>query len=179
LRGGGAAGGCRVFLGWGPAEPEKVSAIDEETDIEAPAAGSGTPPLMLAVAIWLAALCLAAGAWFGLADAVTGAAERFSDGAAYARLVLEGQVLASPAPGSAAPRAYDWALGAGSALLAAMLALWVLRGPRHAAASSLWRAGEALLGRVEALHSGRIGDYVAWLVFGTAALGGAFALVIG
>jgi hypothetical protein len=31
---------------------------------------------------------------------------------------------------------------------------------------------------LRALHSGHVGDYVAWLTFGVAALGGAFAFVL-
>jgi multicomponent Na+:H+ antiporter subunit D len=49
---------------------------------------------------------------------------------------------------------------------------------RSPLASRLERVGERALAPLRALHSGHIGDYVAWLVSGVALLGGAFALAL-
>ena len=62
----------------------------------------------------------------------------------------------------------------GAAGLAAF-ALWRRRLPN----ALRERAGRALvppLNGLRTLHSGHVGDYVAWLTFGTAVLGGLFAI---
>jgi hypothetical protein len=82
-------------------------------------------------------------------------------------------------PSVSAPplRPIDWPLGALSTLGAIAVAWLGLRVPR-------WRrsgAGRAIAGAVEAirdLHSGRIADYVTWLVAGVALFGGLLALVV-
>jgi hypothetical protein len=80
------------------------------------------------------------------------------------------------AEASAPPlRAIDWPLGAGSALGAALVAAVALRRrPSNGPAASRLAAA---IERVRDLHSGRIGDYVTWLVAGAAVLGALVALV--
>jgi multicomponent Na+:H+ antiporter subunit D len=68
--------------------------------------------------------------------------------------------------------ASDFVYGSLSVVLALSLAVAALSGP---ALGSRLRPPLAALRR---LHSGHVGDYVAWLTFGLAALGGLFALTL-
>ena len=77
-------------------------------------------------------------------------------------------------PTSAESLVWALAVTCGAAGLAAF-GLWRRRLP----AALRERGGRALAPALEglrALHSGHVGDYVAWLTFGTAALGGLFAI---
>jgi multicomponent Na+:H+ antiporter subunit D len=164
-----------VFLGVGPSDPGGEPAEDEVTEPET-AEHERTPPTMIIPAIVLLLAALAAGVWTGLADAATAAAERFIDTAAYAGAVLQG------APGTIpgrvdvpAPVGIDYVYAAAATLGAVGLAaLLLLRPPRRSERAPI-RAGLAALGRLRDLHSGHPGDYVAWIVVGTAALGGMLA----
>ena len=59
----------------------------------------------------------------------------------------------------------------------ALAGLWRPRLARSLPASAC-RAAAAALGGLRALHSGAVGDYVTWLVAGTAILGGLLALTV-
>jgi multicomponent Na+:H+ antiporter subunit D len=137
---------------------------------------------LIGPAVLLLAGALALGLWPGLAGRVEAAAERFTDRPAYAAAVLEGATgehattVRRPGGSLAVPAA----LAGLSALLGAALALAALR-PRRRPAGRLTRAA----GRVWAptatvlrdLHSGNVGDSVAWLVVGLAGFGTLLALV--
>jgi multicomponent Na+:H+ antiporter subunit D len=74
------------------------------------------------------------------------------------------------------PEALAYGLGALSTVLAialAGLALGVVPSPFR-----IPRRARTIARRVELLHSGRIGDYIAWLTAGVGALGGAVALAL-
>jgi multicomponent Na+:H+ antiporter subunit D len=172
----------RVFGGLGPEEREKISPADRETDVEAPEIAAGLPPLMLAVTGFLLACTLASGCWFGFADAATAAASHFTDAAGYAAAVFGGHPASPPTAASDAPRWFDWVLAAvtvAGALLIAAVALFYPRLRRGRRRPALLPLADRPLRVVEGLHSGHVGDYVAWLTAGLAAFGAAFALVLG
>jgi multicomponent Na+:H+ antiporter subunit D len=150
-----------VFLGRGavpPRHPACRDAVAEETDLER----GRTPWPTIATGATLLALGLAWGLVPGLIEAATHAAARFTDHAGYAASVLQGAAASAPAPAGEAPTAAAWLYGLASGVLAIVFALLrtVPEGP------------------LRALHSGRIGDYVAWAAVGAAAIASAFALTL-
>jgi multicomponent Na+:H+ antiporter subunit D len=150
-----------VFLGRGPKPPATRATPSREAG-EDPAE-HGRPALAtMATALVLVASGLAWGLIPGLVDAVTAAAAHFVDRAGYAAAVLRGAATRGPAPAGEAPTATAWVYGVASAALAVGIACLrtVPVGPLHA------------------LHSGRIGDYVAWLAAGAALVAGVLALAL-
>src|SRR5207244_1957560 len=116
----------------------------------------------------------------GLADAAHRHAEVFQDRSAYTAWALEGKKVETPSVASFEPDAVELAAGLVSTLAAiglAALLLW-----RRRLSGVLAVGAAAVLGPpvelLRSLHSGRIGDYVAWLVAGAAVLGGLFALTL-
>jgi len=150
-----------VFLGRGPVPPRHAAAREDEAEDE-PAERGRTPTATIATGTILLALGLAWGLVPGLVDAATAAAARFTDRAAYADEVLHGVGMAVPAPPGKPPATAAWLYGAASGVLAVALAFarTVPEGPLHA------------------LHSGRTGDYVAWLAAGAATVAAVFALTL-
>jgi multicomponent Na+:H+ antiporter subunit D len=137
---------------------------------------------LIGPAVLLLAGALALGLWPGLAGRVEAAAERFTDRPAYAAAVLEGATgeHATTVQRPGVPLAVPAALAGLSALLGAALALAALRPRRRPegrlsrAAGRVWAPTAAVL---RDLHSGNVGDSVAWLVVGLAGFGTLLALV--
>ena len=163
--------GARIYLGLGPvpADEGKVYTEDEEEE-EVPL--SRVRLTMLAPVAVLLAGGLALGAVPAAGRAVGVAAEVFVDRAGYVAQSLHDAPAGPVAPlPEAAWTPAGIALGLLSAALAAgvaALALWAPRLPEWSRA-----AGRALAGPLRGLrrlHSGRIGDYVAWLFLGTSVL---------
>ena len=107
------------------------------------------------------------------------AAERFENAKSYAAQVLD----ARPAEAATLPPQVTtgasvlWSLvSTGGAVAVALFGLYRRRLP-NAARATVWRVLERPVDGLRTLHSGHVGDYVAWLTFGTAVLGGLFALV--
>ena len=169
---------ARVFLGWGPAA-DHPRATEEETQPEEEGGPDSTPAVMFVPAALLLAAALAIGLIPETTEAFRTAAERFVDGPAYGRAVLDGvSPAAPPAASSYSAPAHSYlyaALGLLGAISCAAAALFM---PRRrwlqTPAGFLRSAGSAVRG----LHSGHVGDYVAWLVLGVAVLGGSFALAL-
>jgi multicomponent Na+:H+ antiporter subunit D len=151
-----------VFLGRGTKPPPSRKAVVEEAG-EDPAEREHPSPIPVAVATVLVGLGLAWGLIPGLVDAVTAPAARFVDGGAYAAQVLRGVSSGGPAPSGEGPGMAASLYGLASAALALGVAMVpaVPEGP------------------LRALHSGRVGDYVAWLATGAAIVAGVFALTLG
>ncbi|HEX4724608.1 MAG TPA: complex I subunit 5 family protein, partial [Pseudonocardiaceae bacterium] len=163
----------RVYFGVGPrpsdeAMPDVSSGADEEPDTQPP---GRTPVTMAAAIVLLLAGALAVGAIRAFGDAVGPAAAAFVDQHAYVAAAL-----AQPIP-SVSPQVPDTAwtadgvllglLGCALAVLVAVAGIYVRRAPA-------WlRSG---LDGLHRMHSGHIGDYAAWLVFGAAAFAGLLAL---
>jgi multicomponent Na+:H+ antiporter subunit D len=149
-----------VFLGRGPEPPASRSTGREEAGDDP--ADRGAPVVTVVASVALVTLGLAWGLVPGLVDAATAAAARFVDRPAYAAEILHGAAASVAAPAGAGPTATAWLWGAASALLAIGVAC--LR--------------TVPVGPLRDLHSGRIGDYVAWLAAGAALVAGAFALIV-
>ena len=150
--------GARIFLGWG--------APAERHDEEQRPVRERTPVTMFVPALALLVAAAGLGVWFGLSDLMLSGAHRFTDAAAYASQVLQGRPIPVRVGESKAPEWFDWIYGAAAlegSLLVAAAALWGgrMRAIRLAAASSR---------PLERLHSGRIGDYAAWLALGAGGL---------
>jgi multicomponent Na+:H+ antiporter subunit D len=165
--------GARVFLGWGDREDPLLS----EQPQESPAPGDRPrPTLMLAVAFALAVAGLVVGALTGVAARAGEAAHEFTDRLAYTNAVLfhEAPPAVPAVPWHTTTSSIVWALVTlvGS-FVVGFASLYRDRLPRIAT-DALGRA----LAPLRAVHSGHIGDYVAWLVLGTAVVGGLFALTI-
>jgi multicomponent Na+:H+ antiporter subunit D len=99
------------------------------------------------------------------------------DRTGYAAAVLHDVPLSNPVVrGTHAPSVGDWVyalIGLAGAVAVAGVALFGGELRRRVPA----RAAATLTG-IRNLHSGHPGDYVAWLTFGAAAFGGAFAVVL-
>jgi len=166
---------ARVFAGLGePAEePRTIESSGEEAGREGDEPPGRRPWTMLLPLAAFIVAGLAAGVWPGLADGTVAAAERFVDHRSYAVSALGGS--AGPpraAIPSGVPHWYDWLYSAIS-LGGAVLVAWVtLQGRRPA------RPLRRPLSVLRAAHSGHPGDYVAFVVAGTAILGGLFTLLL-
>jgi multicomponent Na+:H+ antiporter subunit D len=131
---------------------------------------------MTGVTLVLACAGLLVGSLTGFATSALDAAHGFTDRASYAGAVLEQQAPLPPphAVWQTTTAAVAWSiLTVCGSFLIGWLSLYRARRPR-------WMT--AVLARglapLRAAHSGHIGDYVAWLTFGTAVIGGLFALTI-
>ncbi|MGK5727995.1 complex I subunit 5 family protein [Streptomyces sp. URMC 124] len=151
---------AHVFLGAGQAGREDDEGPETTGGREEPETGRRVrrPPVpMVTVAALLLAGSLAVGTVPALTGAVTAAAEFFMDHAGYAAAVLDG----GPAGRPQGPYAWwTWA-GAGLGLLSTALA--VALAARSVGPSSRTVPWSAPLRR---LHSGHVGDYVAWTMAG-------------
>jgi multicomponent Na+:H+ antiporter subunit D len=158
--------GARVFLGLGHRpEPEHLAEATPGQERPEDTLARSTPVTMLTATALLLAGGLGVGVVPGLGVAAAHAAERLIDGTGYA-----GQVLADrpPAPLLPEPHAVWTGTGIAMSLLSTALAVLV-------AAAGLWsrrlrwvRTGAPLMRRLQRVHTGHIGDYVAWMFAGMA-----------
>jgi multicomponent Na+:H+ antiporter subunit D len=166
--------GLRIFYGAGP-QPERshsdqeTTGEGEEPEVRDPR--RAVPTAMTAVPAVLLAAALATGAWPGVGTALAAAARTFGDRAGYLADVggLPAPALLQPPPDTA------WTLsgvllGLLSTALACVLASLAVWRP-----AALLRPLAALVDRrlvlpLRRLHSGLLGDYVAWYVVGMAVL---------
>jgi multicomponent Na+:H+ antiporter subunit D len=169
--------GLRVYLGLGPrpdvrpagGTEEEMIGAEEEPDI---AQLPRTPLTMLFAIGLLLAGSLAAGLLPDAGQAFSDAAQRFTDAAGYIGQALRG---AGAAPARPDPAAAWTGEGIGFGFLSAALALGVAFGALYArrAPAALRRAvrpARPVAVALHRVHSGHIGDYAAWLLFGLAAL---------
>jgi multicomponent Na+:H+ antiporter subunit D len=169
----------RIFLGLGDAgDPLLGRELEEE-----PLTRSAAQPLLVATAAAALAAGIAVSLLPGLAPRAVSAAARFRDPATYAAVVLHD---ASPTPPAPAPvTVAHTTTGTIAYALAALAVAFLL------AAVGLYR--ERLTGGVGSLparllappvgllktvHSGVVGDYVTWVVVGTALTGGVWAILL-
>jgi multicomponent Na+:H+ antiporter subunit D len=173
----------RVFLGWGASErDEAVQAAgpaSEEEDEET-ASRDYTPPLMLIVPAVLLVASIVLGLIPGLVPGIETAASHFHDHAAYARWVLQ-DIPPHFAPATHSHvETFDYLYAAGGTLGALALAGLTLFAPTlHR------RVPKAIVGPLRTglttlreLHSGHIGDYIAWWTTAAAMLGGASLILL-
>jgi multicomponent Na+:H+ antiporter subunit D len=170
---------ARIFLGWGDEQDPLLSPEPEEEPPGPKDMAYG--PLIVPTAL-LVALGLAVSVVPGLEQRAEHAAGRFLDRATYAQHVLAAKPQ-QPLPHApyevraASSESWAWGLAAGAiALATAAFGLW-----RRRVAAAVPRVARMLgppTARLQALHSGVVGDYAMWITVGAAVLGGAWALTL-
>lgn len=163
-----------IFFGLGPRPPERSDQTSGDEERESRPLQK-VPLTMLAPMVALLGGALAIGVVPGAHQAAERAASWFTDPSGYQRAALRGA-----APAVAAVHVGDWSgtgigLGFASVALAlAVAAAGIWSGPltRRIGFSGLSsRATSLPLDVLRKVHSGHIGDYVAWLMLGLAVLG--------
>ena len=166
----------RVFLGCGASQRRedvqlRLPPEQDEERIERDV----TPRLMLIVPGVLLLGAIVIGLIPGLAPAIGRAAAHFTDHASYATWVLQGrQVHYSPVPSSQV-EGFDYLYAAASTVGAVAIAALTLFGAplRRRLPPGFEGPPRAALTALRRLHSGHIGDYIAWWTVAAAMLGGA------
>jgi multicomponent Na+:H+ antiporter subunit D len=165
--------GMRVFFGWGDEDDPLLS--QEPPESSAPHERPSLA-LMQGVTLLLAFAGLAVGAWTGLAANVVEAAHQFVDRVDYTSDVLDHTppVPVPPEVWHTTTSSVVWAVVtlAGS-LTVGTLSLYRARLPER-----VTDVIAHVLAPLRAAHSGHIGDYISWLTFGVAVIGGLFAFTI-
>ena len=167
----------RVFLGWGTSAPrggDRHPAPAQEHDEES-IERDRTPPLMIAVPTVLLAGSLVLGLVPGVVPSIEHAAAHFQDHRAYIDWVLRGGHPRFPAVSTTHIQTYDFIYGAVATIGAIGLAALGLFGSpiREWMPARLIDPVLGALNGLRELHSGHIGDYIAWWTAGAALLGGA------
>jgi multicomponent Na+:H+ antiporter subunit D len=162
--------GARIYFGLGPVPAqEQEERTDDQPEQETGDLARIRITMFLPIVVLLAA-GFAVGVVPAVGRAVSTAAVQFVDGRGYVHQALAGGAATVPHP---LPEA-EWTtagvlLGLLSALLAVGLAAMAVWAPRLPAA---WRVPTrpltASLSALRRLHSGHVGDYVAWLFLGAA-----------
>ena len=172
----------RVFHGWGPSEGpdsrqaraahERVDDTREERDY--------TPPLMLIVPGVLLAASLVAGLVPGAISWAARSAVRFADHPAYAAWVLHARSVRWPAAPARHVETVDVVIGVLTVVAAFAVAGAGLFGRPLLARlpGRMHTGGRGLVLGLRGLHSGHIGDYIAWWTTGAGLLGGACLLAL-
>jgi multicomponent Na+:H+ antiporter subunit D len=163
--------GARIFLGWGDVEDPLLGTVVEEDPLERDV----LRPLLVGVALVAVVAGFAISVIPGLGQRAEYAAVRFQYRTAYAARVLEGLPMSPPPalPVTIEHTSVESLLyGGGATVLALGLAAAGLYRKR------LPRAVHAPVRVLHALHSGVVGDYVTWVVVGTAVTGAAWALLL-
>jgi multicomponent Na+:H+ antiporter subunit D len=156
--------GC-VFFGWGPAESQGDPPEQEEKP-ETKRGHEHTPASMFVPGAVLLIMGLLVGLVPGLKSATVKACEQFENSNAYAAHVLDSQPMpqlrrAEPMPS----HPFERLIPVLAAMAIAAMALFAPRGYEITA----WLAKP--LHVLHRLHSGHIGDYIAFLTFGLACFG--------
>ena len=172
----------RVFLGWGPAEgpdPAQARAAQERVD-ETRDERDHTPPLMVLVPAVLLLASIVAGLVPGFVPWAERAAAGFVDHRAYAAWVLHGRPLHIAVPAPSHVKVIDIVLGLLGLVGAVGVAGLGLFGRgllRHLPSEAHARGRRVVMG-IRRLHSGHIGDYIAWWTAGAGLFGGACLLAL-
>jgi multicomponent Na+:H+ antiporter subunit D len=172
----------RVFLGLGPKQDALLSREpDEEHEVERAPERSDLVMLIPTAALILAGLGVSLVP--GIEHHVQHAAEAFTNRQSYVATVLHGTTehvsVDSLSMLKLTASSVAWSLV--SVVGSVALALFALFRHRLVPANTRRRTSAFLDGGLDVLrgvHSGVIGDYVAWLTFGVAALGGLLALAL-
>ena len=173
---------ARVFLGWGPSQgpdPAQARAAEERVD-ETRDEQDHTPPLMVIVPAVL--LLLAVGLNFvpGALDWAYRAAGLLADHRAYAAWVLHGAHVPLPVEPIDHASTTEALIGcAGIVLAVALAALGLFGRPLRQALPAVIRdSARSFVSTVRGVHSGHIGDYIAWWTAGAASFGAVCLLAL-
>jgi multicomponent Na+:H+ antiporter subunit D len=176
------AGGVFYGIGDPPGEAAAMAAEANEETSEGAIGRGHTPLSMLGPAAVLALGSLAVGLIPSLGRAVEAAVVRFQDEPAYNATVLHGLHVAHPValspPGAAVVTLPSLLTGIGSVAASIALALVALYWRRLPVLRRGLEPGAGLAGVFRGLQSGVVNDYVTWIVFGLACIGGALSLAI-
>lgn len=175
--------GSRIYLGLGPRpNPDVVAGADEETtgaeEERETQELTRTPATMMLAIVILVAGSLAVGVLPGAGQAFADAAQRFTDAGGYIRQALFHAGATAPHPDPAAAWTVSGVLldvlAVALAGCFAWMGLFTSRLP--AVVRALGRPAVPVIGVLHRLHSGHVGDYVAWLFAGVAAVTALIAL---
>jgi multicomponent Na+:H+ antiporter subunit D len=172
--------GARVFLGWGRAGPAAdTGARERQEPDEETASRERTPPSMVVVPAVLVVAAAILGVIPGLVPGIEHAAYHFGDHTAYIDWVLRGSAR-FPAVPHTHLAAYDYVYASGAVVGACAMAALGLFGPgvRTTFARGALAPLAGALNAFRGLHSGHIGDYIAWWTVGAAVLGAASLLLL-
>jgi multicomponent Na+:H+ antiporter subunit D len=170
---------ARVFAGIGPRDDAAIveAPAPDEVDPELRFTHKRVPRTMTIPALALTLGGLGLGLVPGLRASFERAAEPLADRAGYAATILHGEVARSGGAAVSAPGLSDVLVGILTAAMACGLAYLSLAPARSGLHRLGVRAGRAIAW-LRPLHSGYVGDYVTWLLAGTALLGSLFALTL-
>ena len=171
----------RVFLGWGASErQEDIQLRQPPEEDEERIERDVTPPLMLIVPASLLVGAIVVGLIPGLVPAIERAGAHFADHAAYATWVLRGHPPHYPTVPPSHIETFDYLYAAASTLGALAVAALTLFGAplRRRLPRGFEGPPRAALTQLRRLHSGHIGDYIAWWTAAAAILGGASLILL-
>ncbi len=171
----------RVFLGWGPSEPRGGDRHPQQPEEdEENIARDRTPPLMVLVPGVLLLGAIVLGLIPGLVPGIERATGHFRDHSAYIGWVLRGGSARFAPVSTSHVETYDFLYGAAATVGAVGLAALGLFGARlrERLPNSLVDPLLGAVNRLRGLHSGHIGDYIAWWTAGAALLGGASLILL-
>jgi multicomponent Na+:H+ antiporter subunit D len=173
--------GLGIFWGWG-APPERHRAghgAEREKTSEGQETEGGhqhTPLVMKAAAVCCALAAVGIGLIPHLDRRVLNPSASFVNQHAYAARVL-GEATPDLAPSTASdafvyrPVQQDWPHILTTTIAAWLIALFALYYRRRRVTDAIGGFAARLVAPLRAIHSGRVGDYVAWLVAGVAVFG--------
>jgi multicomponent Na+:H+ antiporter subunit D len=165
-----------VFLGLGPAEGrhrEQAQAAHEDVDEEWDER-EHTPVLMVIVPAVLLVGALVLGLIPGAVPGLERYGAQFVEHDAYAAWVLHGRHVPVPVPAPSHISAGDYGYGSLSTVGAVLVAAYGLFGGRALNARSVLTVHPVrnTVNVIRDLHSGHIGDYIAWWTAGVSVIGG-------
>jgi multicomponent Na+:H+ antiporter subunit D len=176
------AGGVFYGLGDAPSEDPRMAQMAAEETGETDSDRQRTPLTMIIPAAVLVVAAIGVGLITRLGPVVQAAAVRFEDQAGYNATVLAGVHITHPvAPAAAEPVGITLSgvlTGIGSVIGALVLAFLALYWRRLPLLRRGYEPGAGLTAPIQRFQSGVVNDYVTWIVFGLACLGGALALVL-
>jgi multicomponent Na+:H+ antiporter subunit D len=171
---------ARLFLGWEPGAPAgpQLSIPEHFETLEA---RTRAPLVMVLPIAVMVVVGMGLGFTPGLTRGVEDAAARFIDTSAYAAEVIDGVSFHPASPdGRTGVPAGAVAAGIATTIVALGVAL-ALIGRRRLPTrvlTGMRTLADPVVVPLRALHSGHIGDYIAWLTVGVAAFGGILAAVV-
>ena len=171
-----AAAGKLTF-GWGPPPSEGTQAPAHE-EPETRRDPQDPPVVMLVTASSVLALSFGMGFVHPAIRAARAASERFADPAGQLAAVLHGTPSGPLPPVAPVPLGSALTDGAIGGAIAVVIAAYALFGHRIALRDRVGKALDVAMTPLHAVHSGLLGDEIAWLTVGTAVVAAALGLSV-